>query len=188
MPIKSKDLTGQRYGRLVVLEQVGRNKHSHILWKCACDCGNFATTTTSQLGRRKNSCGCLKKNSPLLVQKKSGSDSPFWTGIGEISGYRLNKIKKSADYRELKYEIRDVFLWSLFLDQERSCALSGVPIEFGKKGAELGTASLDRIDSSAGYVEGNVQWVHKMVNQMKMDMKQEDFLDFCKKITDNSKR
>lgn len=188
MPKKTKDLTGQRYGRLVVLEQAGRDKHSHVLWKCICDCGNFATTTTSQLGRRKNSCGCLVKNSPHLSQRKRGSDSPFWTGIGEISGYRLAHIKNSASRRDMKYELDDGFLWSLFLKQERSCALSGVPIEFGKKGRELGTASLDRIDSSIGYTEGNVQWVHKTVNQMKMDMSQEEFLDFCKKITDNNGR
>lgn len=45
-----------------------------------------------------------------------------------------------------------------------------------------GTASLDRIDSSKGYIEGNVQWVHKYVNVMKWDFSMEEFLDICRKI------
>jgi hypothetical protein len=44
------------------------------------------------------------------------------------------------------------------------------------------TASLDRIDSSKGYIIGNVQWAHKMVNRMKNDMPQEEFIEFCRDI------
>jgi hypothetical protein len=41
------------------------------------------------------------------------------------------------------------------------------------------TASADRIDSSRGYVEGNVQWVHKWINLMKLDHSQHDFISYC---------
>jgi len=41
------------------------------------------------------------------------------------------------------------------------------------------TASLDRIDSSKGYIEGNVQWVHKMVNMSKQQYTQEEFINMC---------
>ena len=44
------------------------------------------------------------------------------------------------------------------------------------------TASLDRIDSSKGYVEGNVQWVHKMINMSKQQYSQEEFIDMCKAV------
>jgi hypothetical protein len=44
------------------------------------------------------------------------------------------------------------------------------------------TASLDRIDSSKGYIEGNLQWVHKDVNIMKMDLSQVEFIDYCVKV------
>lgn len=50
-----------------------------------------------------------------------------------------------------------------------------------KKSSET-TASLDRIVSTKGYVEGNVQWVCKMVNIMKNVYDQEDFINMCKKI------
>ena len=44
------------------------------------------------------------------------------------------------------------------------------------------TASLDRIDSSKGYVIGNVQWVHKDINIMKNKFDNQYFIDMCKKI------
>jgi len=33
------DLLGQRFNRLIVLEEAGRNKQGKVLWKCLCDCG-----------------------------------------------------------------------------------------------------------------------------------------------------
>jgi hypothetical protein len=47
------------------------------------------------------------------------------------------------------------------------------------------TASLDRIDSSKGYFKGNVQWIHKDLNVMKMDLTEEKFIDYCKLVYEN---
>ena len=56
-----KDLTGERFGRLVVVnkvEGIGRKKDTH--WECICDCGGTKVTTTSALVKgRTQSCGCL---------------------------------------------------------------------------------------------------------------------------------
>jgi hypothetical protein len=79
-------------------------------------------------------------------------------------------------------QVEDDYIWELFLKQDRKCALSGLPIEFGTKGRELGTASLDRIDSTKGYTPENVQWLHKDINQMKMDLTEQKFIDLCKKV------
>lgn len=49
------------------------------------------------------------------------------------------------------------------------------------------TFSLDRIDSKIGYIEGNVQWVHKMVNMCKQHYTQEEFLEMCVSIADKVK-
>jgi 5-methylcytosine-specific restriction endonuclease McrA len=56
------DLTGQRFGKLVVLEGgKERNKHGQIQWKCRCDCGEVKEVTGAKLrsGHIK-SCGCLR--------------------------------------------------------------------------------------------------------------------------------
>lgn len=48
------------------------------------------------------------------------------------------------------------------------------------------TASLDRIDSNRGYTQDNVQWVHKDVNKMKMDLNQQIFVELCRAIAAHS--
>ena len=50
------------------------------------------------------------------------------------------------------------------------------------KNRKIGNISLDRIDSSKGYTKDNVQWLHKDVNNLKMDFDQKEFLEWCKKI------
>ena len=59
------DLTGQRFGKLIVLERaeyyISPKGHPQTCWKCKCDCGNITNVRTTHLtlGRTK-SCGCLK--------------------------------------------------------------------------------------------------------------------------------
>jgi len=59
---KKVDLTGQRFGMLVVLgDSGGRNSAGAIVWDCICDCGEKSKVTTGNLtsGQIK-SCGCRK--------------------------------------------------------------------------------------------------------------------------------
>lgn len=44
------------------------------------------------------------------------------------------------------------------------------------------TASLDRIDSTKGYIHGNLQWIHKDLNQMKSNRTQDEFLEWVRKV------
>ena len=38
-----KDLTGQSFGKLTVIERNGKDKLGQIMWRCACDCGGEST-------------------------------------------------------------------------------------------------------------------------------------------------
>jgi hypothetical protein len=60
MKNRYKDLTGQKFGRLKVLEFIGKDKHKRALWKCECECGNIKVVASPNLinGYTK-SCGCL---------------------------------------------------------------------------------------------------------------------------------
>ena len=51
---------GNRYGKLTVIEEAGKDKDKRILWKCRCDCGNEKITSGKSLrtGLVK-SCGCI---------------------------------------------------------------------------------------------------------------------------------
>lgn len=55
-----KDITGNRYGRLVVLKENGRTKQGKTKWECLCDCGNIKTVAREHLTRgHTKSCGCI---------------------------------------------------------------------------------------------------------------------------------
>lgn len=56
-----KDLTGQRFGKLVCLEPTdGRGENGALIWRCRCDCGNLCEAQSTQLQRGyRKSCGCL---------------------------------------------------------------------------------------------------------------------------------
>lgn len=61
MPIK--DLAGKSFGKLIVIEQAGKNKYNNILWRCQCDCGNVVVVPSANLIRgNTKSCGCLRIN------------------------------------------------------------------------------------------------------------------------------
>jgi hypothetical protein len=56
-----KDLTGQRFGRLVVLKPSPRTVGKHHYWECRCDCGNTIMAIGNNLRRGvTRSCGCLR--------------------------------------------------------------------------------------------------------------------------------
>lgn len=98
----------------------------------------------------------------------------------------FNKFKSSAEIRNLEFKITVEYLWEIFKDQDFKCALTGWPIGWSETGV-LHTASIDRIDSSLGYIEGNIQLLHKDVNMMKQQYSQEYFIEMCNAVADKVK-
>jgi hypothetical protein len=67
------DLTGQRFGELIVLSRFGATKSGNILWDCLCDCGNKTIARSDHLkNKHTQSCGCLvkKNNSRYCTENK----------------------------------------------------------------------------------------------------------------------
>ena len=53
------DLTGQRFGSLVVIRKTEKRKRKEVLWECLCDCGRTKLVATAGLRKRNVvSCGC----------------------------------------------------------------------------------------------------------------------------------
>ena len=56
------DITGQRFGRLTALYKLDRLSGHQSVWRCKCDCGNYAEVRISNLtSGHISSCGCLLK-------------------------------------------------------------------------------------------------------------------------------
>ena len=117
---------------------------------------------------------------PRSRPKPKGSDSPHWRGHGEISAKYWFNVQRHAMGRQLEMDVSMEYAWDLFLHQDCRCALTGIELQFGINGTQ--TASLDRIDSNEGYTPSNIQWVHKIVNQMKMKLSQDELILWCKRI------
>ncbi len=52
LPKRAKDITGQRFGRLLAIKPVGQDPFKEVIWKFACDCGEVALINGSSERRR----------------------------------------------------------------------------------------------------------------------------------------
>lgn len=138
---------------------------------CKClSCGSKTTIDRRDFGTTL-SCGCL--------QHLKGASNSCWSGYGDISGAKWSNIKNGAKDRKINFDIKIEYAWQLFLSQNKKCVFTGIELNFNEP-----TASLDRIDSLVGYIEGNIQWVHKDINKMKWNLSDQEFILWCKIIAD----
>lgn len=99
---------------------------------------------------------------------------------GEIPALYFRNLKHNAKVRNKHFDLQPSYIWDLFLQQNRKCMLSGIDIGFHDK-----TASLDRINPLVGYIMGNVRWVHKIVNKMKGDLSDVEFMNWINLLYNN---
>ena len=179
-----KNDLGQKFGKLTAIELEKDKNGYNTRYLCKCDCGNTHSVSKSHLrSGRITHCGCVRHE---------GAKHQSWSGVGEISGeFWYMHIVRSANgskngtrtRRPKELSLTMEKAWELFLKQDRKCALSGIQLTFPKVSKDKSyTASLDRIDSSKGYILGNVQWVHKDINKMKNAFDQSYFIQICSLI------
>ena len=73
--LKSLDLTGKRFGKLIAIKPTLEKRNNSIVWLCKCDCGNTAYVAADCLNSGKTkSCGCMQEEQRekrrILGQKK----------------------------------------------------------------------------------------------------------------------
>lgn len=124
------------------------------------------------LGKRCKSC----VNSDPACNTHKG----FYKGVLRASF--VHKYKTGAETRGLPFTVSFDYLADLLIEQDFKCALSGEDLDAMEVN---NNASLDRIDSSLGYVEGNVQWVTSEVNMMKQSYTQQRFIEVCTAVSKN---
>ena len=179
--MKAIDLTGKKFGKLTVKEFAG-NKNGLRYWLCECECGNTKQIRRDHLTKGyTKSCGCSWR-----LSRKNHNN---WQGYEDISLDFFNTIKRNSIRRGIVFNITIEYLWELFLKQNKKCALSGLELTFSeiRKDKTKQTVSIDRKNSNIGYVEGNVQWVHKQINIMKNKLSDDEFIWFCEQVIKNKK-
>lgn len=163
-----KYFVGQTIGNKLIVSEAEKDidGHRRYIWRCT-KCGvEQGPRTGSKIFFYPDGKCCGKGGIP----KKPGSAFEL------ITSKKMSQIKFDAKKRNLVFEIDAEFLWHLWLDQDGKCAYTGLQLTHGLD------ASLDRKDNLAGYVSGNVQWVHKDINYMKKAYTEEYFIKMCKLV------
>lgn len=187
--IKQNDVFGKWkvMGNKIIRKKIGNGKYytNHLLVKCACGEEQEVIVYRLTNGLSKGCRRCTR----------AGSSHYRWGGSGKIPGTVLYTIKQNAksrskNGREIVVDITSEYLAELYTKQNGKCALTGLPIEASitntRNRGRVWTASVDRIDSSKGYIEGNVQWLHKDINRMKWDLDTDKFIELCKLVANNN--
>ena len=109
---KVRDLSGQRFGRLVAQHYAGKlTKNRHAIWHCVCDCGNEIDIPSNALVTgNTSSCGCLRNGG---VGGGVGGGKPI-----DLTGQRFGKL--TAIKRIGRDGERDS-LWLLQCDCGNTC-------------------------------------------------------------------
>lgn len=179
--VKKIDISGQKFGMLFALDY-SHTENKRRFYNCLCDCGIYTKVARKLLVRGDTkSCGCQWR----LSNKKHSS----WRGFGDIPMDFYSNAKRGAKSRNIDFDITIEYLWELLLKQGYKCALSGLDLQFGekRKDNQNKSISLDRIDSSVGYICGNVQFIHKHINIIKNKFNESYFIELCKHITNENK-
>ena len=78
----------KRFGRIIAIEPVGRDRHRNVLWRCECDCGKESIVRAADLKRTK-SCGCL--SSELTANRNR--TQPIGTKRSALTPQELDALK-----------------------------------------------------------------------------------------------
>lgn len=174
-------------------------KQKRKLVKVKCDgCGTTFEKPASEHKRstalkRRTFCtrSCVGKNNHKHLDKYKGNISNLKSDNrkDEVTPYKYYMKNIKQRYKTIDITLQD--LHEQWVNQEGICPYSGISLILSthskiEKNA-IYSASVDRIDSSKGYIKGNIQFTSRAMNHMKHTMSHEDTVILCKLIAQNYK-
>lgn len=149
-------LVGEKFGRLTVLSESGRDKNGRVLWLCKCDCGNFGKWNSNVLKRNTKSCGCLKIETTSSIMKTHGATLGANTPELNTWYHMRSRCLSEANPDFHRYGGRGIKICDRWLN-----AFANFLEDMGKKPSAKHT--LDRIDNDGNYEPSNCRWVTQAI-------------------------
>lgn len=160
------DLSGTRFGRLVVTRMAGYDDRGSIRWECRCDCNNTIVTRSDRLksGRAK-SCGCLQREFVAEVGHKNRTHGLCYTSLYRIWTLIIQRCTNPNNPSFEDYGGRGIAVCSYIRSSAENLLSIIGPRPLGM--------SVDRINNNLGYSCGlcydcksrghptNIRWATK---------------------------
>ena len=148
--------------------------------KICLGCGvEFIPRSSTQKYHNKN-CGTKHRARTVYKHKYS---------VDFVNRSPRNYINTLLSHKHRRDNLDIDYMMGIYDAQHGRCALSGRKMTYLRGHGKVPTnISIDRIDSSKGYVKGNVQLVCCVVNMIKNEWEQDDFVQFCRDIVNKADR
>lgn len=174
----AKDIRGQFFGYLEVLDRAGTTKRRSIIWRCRCHlCGRVKNISAGALGAgRSQTCGCYRHN---RLPRGLAAFHDL------VRRYRNDARRSGRDWALTRDDCLRLF--------KLPCHYCGAPPQQGhSRGAKKSNGTfiyngLDRRDNNLGYHIGNVVPCCSVCNRAKLKQSEEEFIAWILRVVEHLK-